>query len=97
MLKRLLSGKTMTLLVKSSPTMAGSSETSLEDPLDRLESVRDRLRSVTEEDEETGRFEVSKAGVTASGLPKWAMGLFGVVLALALLVAAVGWAISKTK
>jgi hypothetical protein len=68
-----------------------------DDPLDRLAAVRAQLKSVTEADEDTGQFDVTKQGVSAKGMPKWAMGLFGVLLAVALVVAAAGWAISQLK
>ena len=68
-----------------------------EDPLERLARVRAELKSVTEDEEDTGRIDVSKTGVKASGLPRWAIGWFGVLLSLALLVAAIGWAIKQAK
>lgn len=68
-----------------------------DDPLDRLARVRKELKSVTDEVEDTGQFEVSKAGVKAGGIPHWAMGLIAVGVALALVVVALGWAYSKSK
>lgn len=68
-----------------------------DDPLDRLARARAELKSVVETEEDTGHIHVTKTGITAGGLPKWAIGWFGIVLALALLVAAIGWAISQAK
>lgn len=77
--------------------MSESPPSPADDPLERLDRVRDQLRSVSEDEEDTGQFDVSRAGVSAKGLPRWSMGLFGVLLALALVVLAIGWAVSKTK
>lgn len=67
------------------------------DPLDRLANVRSKLKSVSDEVEDTGQFELSKAGVKTTGVPRWAMGIFGVVVALALLVLALAYALKALK
>ncbi len=68
-----------------------------DDPLDRLARARAELRSVTEDDEDTGQFDVSRAGLKASGVPRWAMGVVGAAVALALLAVAIAWAIAYVK
>lgn len=68
-----------------------------DDPLDGLARVRAELKSVTEDEEDTGQFDVSKAGASAKGIPRWAMGLFGAASALALLAVAVAWAVKMLK
>lgn len=64
-----------------------------DDPLDRLHNARQKLKSFTDEPEDTGQFDVSKSGLQARGIPSWAMGLFAGAVALGLLVLAVAWAL----
>lgn len=68
-----------------------------DDPLDGLARARSELKSVSDDEEDTGQFDVSKAGISGKGMPRWAMGLFGAAVALALLVVAIGWAIAYAK
>lgn len=65
------------------------------DPLDSLEEVVGGLASVpdTDEEEDTGQFDVSKEGLRAKGIPKWAMA----ALPLALVIAALAWAVAKLR
>lgn len=64
-----------------------------DDPLDRLDSVRERLKSASDDTEDTGQFDVSKAGAKASGIPRWAMGLFAVLVGVGVAAAGTAWAL----
>lgn len=73
--------------------MNGKSPASV-DPLDTLEEAHHELKSIPDEEEEdTGQFDVSKEGLRAKGIPKWAMA----ALPLALVIAALAWAIAKLR
>ncbi len=76
----------------SGESLTPSPPSPADDPLDRLDSYRNELKSVSDDPEDTGQFHVSKAGVTAQGIPRWAMGLFAGIVALAVLVIAVALA-----
>jgi hypothetical protein len=76
----------------------GSGEPSPSDsPLHRLARARQELKSVSDEDEETGRFEVSREGLKGHGVPRWAMGIIGAGVSLALLAVAIAYAIKMLK
>lgn len=64
-----------------------------DDPLDKLARLRDQLSSVSDEEEDTGRFEVSRDGVKGHGVPKWAMGIVGAGVSIALVVVAIAYAV----
>ena len=66
-------------------------------PLHRLARARQELKSVADEDEDTGRFEVSRDGVKGHGVPRWAMGIVGAGVSLALLALAIAYAIKMLK
>lgn len=79
-------------------SMNGNSPPSpADDPLDRLARVRQQLKSVTDEEEDTGEFDVSKAGIRGKGVPRWAMGAVGVGVSLALVVVAIAYALKLLK
>ncbi len=97
MLKYKLFEKTMKPLKTQSPATNGAyrgleAPSPTDDPLDALARVRDELKSVSDEEEDTGQFHVSRTSVRAQGLPKWSMGLFGGAIALGLLAVAIAWA-----
>lgn len=62
-----------------------------DDPLDTLAAARAQLKSVSDETEDTGQFDVSKAGAKASGIPKWAMGLFAVLIGVGVAAAGIAY------
>mgnify|MGYP001018506913 CR=1 FL=1 len=77
---------------------SGASSTSsppspADDPLDRLSRARDELKSVTDDVEDTGQFDVSKSGLQAKGIPKGAMGIIAVAVAIAIVLLAAAYAI----
>lgn len=76
---------------------ASSPPSPADDPLDTLDRAREELRSVSEDDEDTGEFQISRAGLNSKGIPRWAMGVFGSAVALALLAVAIAWAIAYVK
>lgn len=86
-----MNGKSPRMPVSSPPSPA-------DDPLDALDRAREELRSVTDtDDEDTGQFEISRSGLNSKGIPRWAMGVFGSAVALALLAVAIAWAIAYVK
>lgn len=83
------------------PTQDSLPPSPADDPLDVLarnnRALGRGLKEYTSEVEDTGNFDVSKAGLKVSGVPRWATGIFGVVVALALLAVAVAYAVKMLK
>jgi hypothetical protein len=74
---------------KSPITRDSSPPSPADDPLDKLARAREELKSVTDDEPDTGQFDVSKEGVKAKGIPNWAMSVFP--LGLLLLLGFVAW------
>jgi len=68
-----------------------------DDPLDRLARARGELQSVTDDPEDTGQFDVSKSGLQAKGIPKWAMGVIAGGIAAAIVLVALAYAAHLLK
>jgi hypothetical protein len=92
---RLFEKTTTPSKAESRASMNGNSKQASggDDPLDRLDARRQQLHSITDEEEDTGQFDVSKEGLSAKGIPKWAMA----ALPIALVIAALAWAIAKLR